>query len=79
LLADKGEAYPRPSVGQRAGGWGFDTSGPPNAFHGTESFTITGGTGRFANASGPLTTEIHGQYLVFLDPSGGSFGWLEDE
>jgi hypothetical protein len=57
----------------------FGTSGPPNAFSGTESFTITGGTGRFANASGTLTTEIHGQYLVFLNPSGGSFGWVEDE
>jgi len=57
----------------------FGTSGPPNAFKGTLSFNITGGTGRFAGATGTLTLEFHGQYLVFLNPSGGTFGWVADD
>ncbi len=56
------------------------SSGPPTPFHGTLSFNITGGTGRFAGASGTLTLDFDGQYLVFLNPaSSGAFGWVADE
>jgi hypothetical protein len=54
------------------------TAGPPTSYDGTLRFSITGGTGRFAGASGTLTEHYYGQYLVFLT-EGGIFGWVADQ
>jgi hypothetical protein len=46
----------------------FSSDGPPLELHTTTTiFTVTGGTGRFADASGQMTIVVRGKYEV-IDP-----------
>jgi hypothetical protein len=51
------------------------SSGPPFNVTASAHETITGGTGKFSNATGASTNAAHGQVLV-SDPAGHGFGWF---
>jgi hypothetical protein len=50
------------------------TSGPPYNTLGTMVDQRTGGTGRFKNKKGKITTAVHGQIMT-MDSAGNGFSW----
>lgn len=71
LIATEQETFTAAN-GDKVFGLAKDIACPtsPSTLHVTASFTITGGTGRFANASGSGTTQIS---AVFTSSTTGTF------
>jgi len=51
------------------------SSGLPSNTTRSANLTITGGTGKFAGASGTINLTFHGQTLL-ADPAGHGFSWF---
>jgi hypothetical protein len=54
------------------------SNGEPYSTDGTVVDVMTGGTGRFAKKTGPITTHVWGQMLS-MDSAGNGFSWYRAE